>query len=639
VPAPKPRAAPAAPDAFADGTPDVTDPLLWLLLMVPIALGVPALALTGLLDSGLGLGFGVAVLLAWLHVALSWALRPRQALARRARELAPAGAGGGDWAQIDACLDTLSRQREAGRARIHDLEAELHRALGAAESAAVAKRAFLANIGHELRTPLNVIVGMTRLSLKLAKLPQQREHLLRADRATQGLLTLINNLMDLAKLETGELQLLHCSFAISDLLAQLSAACEDEASGKGLVLRTEVGPGVPPVLTGDPDRLHQVLGNLLDNAIRFTDAGEIVLGCMLVETDLALARVRFEVRDTGIGMPVEEQQTMFELFRQGDTSLARRHAGSGLGLGLCYRLVAAMGGELTLDSKPGVGSSLRFELALGQLNPVPAAKQTTVLTRTSDRGFSGSRGRHPQPAPPPVQRESGLGDPRPGGNGRLLRRLSSRFRLDHRTFVEDYGSLHAAGDRFGAARLARALESAAASLGAPELREAASRLALKRRADDDPTLELQRVSRLLHGLLTAIDRELAAAPRDASRPPPHPGLVNTEDTPAATDGADATRIDDVDPAPVADTVLDAAAAERRRAAVVAAIQQVANLLADFDAAAINAFVPLQAGLSGLVADSRLEALCDAINGFDFATGASLLRGIAAELDIPIKEQG
>jgi len=465
---------------------------------VPVALGVPVLARSGLLASPLGQVLAITVLAGLLNAAFELVVRPRRRLARRARQLAPGGAcAGGDWAQIDTCLSALGRQRETDRARIRELEARLHRAQ-AAKCADTAKRAFLANIGHEIRTPMPVIVGMTRLSLKLATLPQQREHLLRADRAAQGLLTQISNLLDLVKLETGELRLVRSGFAAGDLLAQLVAAAAEQAAGKGLHLHTELDPRVPSALVGDADRLHQVLANLLDNALKLTDAGEVVLSCQLVsEAPAAEACVRFEVRGTGIGIPTDKQHTLFELFRQGDTSLTRRHGGSGLGLGLCYRLVQVMGGELRLDSHLDTGSSVYFELRLGVPGRAPTPPEPTVTAAHHDWPTRSG------------QIDLGTTRVRPRGSGRMLRRVLTRFKLDHGDFVTDYSSLHAVGDRFGAAQLARALQSAAASLGALGLREAASRLAHKRRADDDPSLDVLRVGRLLEGLMAEIDQRLA----------------------------------------------------------------------------------------------------------------------------------
>jgi signal transduction histidine kinase/HPt (histidine-containing phosphotransfer) domain-containing protein len=596
---------------------DMTDSLLRLLLVLPVALGLPALARTGLLDSTPGQVLGVAALSGLLFLAFEVAVHPRRKLARRARQLAPGGAcDGDDWTRIGSCLGALGRQREADRARIRELEARLHRAQAAAECADTAKRAFLANIGHEIRTPMNVIVGMTRLSLKLATLPQQREHLLRADRAAQGLLTQISNLLDLVKLETGEFRLVRSGFAVGDMLAQLTATAAEQATGKGLCLRSELDPRVPSALVGDPDRLHQVLANLLDNALKFTDAGEVVLSCELIRSADAGAQLRFEVRDSGIGIPADKQHTLFELFRQGDTSLTRRHGGSGLGLGLCYRLVQVMGGELRLDSKPDIGSSFHFEVPLSLPGHAPARQHPAAAVA----------GRRP---PAAEQMDLGTTRVRLHGSSRLLRRLLTRFKLDHGDFVADYSSLHAVGDRFGAAQLARALASAAASLGALELREAASRLALKRRAEDDPSLDVRRVSHLLRGLLAEIDRrltELAADAPAADDAEDGTGAAAHRNDGAAADGATADRPQrapmpgrgDADP----------------EAAVGALLRQVSRLLADFDAAAVNAFVPLEEQLIDLVSADTVGALRNAVNGFDFATAGELLRQVAEELRIP-----
>jgi signal transduction histidine kinase len=277
----------------------VTDSLLRLLLLLPVVAGVPLLAWSGVLGSAFGVIWGTAAMAGAVYLAGSWLLRPRRALARRARQLAPGGShGGDDWAQLDACLDALGRQREQDRTRIRELEARLHRAQAAADSADTAKRAFLANVGHEIRTPMNVVVGMTRLALKQAVTAQQRDHLLRADRAAHGVLNQINNLLDVAKLEAGELRLERSAFAPGEMLSQLVAGYAEQARRKCLALRAELDPHVPAAVVGDPARLQQVLAGPTDNALKFTDSGEIVLACNLSERAGGQARLGFEVRDT-----------------------------------------------------------------------------------------------------------------------------------------------------------------------------------------------------------------------------------------------------------------------------------------------------------------------------------------------------
>jgi signal transduction histidine kinase len=587
----------------------VTDSLLRLLLLLPVVVGLPVLAWQGVLDSAAGLLAGTAALAGLVYLAALRLLRPRRRLARQARRLAPGGPyAGNEWTQISACLHALGRQREQDRARIRELEARLHRAQADAETATTAKRAFLANIGHEIRTPMNVVVGMTRLALRHASNQQQRDHLLRADRAAHGLLTQINNLLDVVKLEAGDLRLQRSAFAVGDLLEQCVAAGAERAERKGLSLRAELEPRVPAVVVGDPDRLQQVLASLMDNALKFTDSGEVVLACRLLDHADGRARLGFEVRDTGVGIGAGQREALFGLFLPGDTSLTRRHGGAGLGLRLCHRLVQAMGGSLRLESGVGLGSSFRFELLAGL--PAAPRENDTQAPAGGHAPTDAATGMHP-----------GTTRIRLRGDERMPRRVLRRFRQDHAGFVADYDALHTAGDRFGAAQLARALESAAAALGALELREAAARLALKRRAEDDPGPDLARVEHLLGGLLEAVDARLGAGTGT------QPGAVQD-----AVDAAPGDRDGDGD----GDGDGDIVAAPPQLAALAVELRSLCGLLADFDAAAINAFESLTRRLTGLVPEADVEALRSAIHGFDFATAGKLLDAIAANLDIPLK---
>jgi len=582
-----------------------------MLLLLPVVAGVPALVGTGMLAPSLGLGLAATAAAAWIHVGAGLLLAPRRRLARRTQQLLtgpPPHAD--DWSRIDAGLQALGRQRDRHRVRIRELESRLHRAQAAADRADIARRAFLANVGHEIRTPMNVVVGMTRLALKLATEPRQHDLMLRADEAAHGLLTQINNLLDVVKLEAGELHLDRGAFALGEHLSQLVATYARDAERKGIDLRVEQDPQLPRVLMGDADRLQQVLASLVDNALKFTDAGEIVIACRLSARSEGRARIGFEVRDTGIGIgiPLEQQETLFGLFRQGDTSLTRRHDGTGIGLGLCYRLVYAMGGALELESRPDLGSSFRFALdfAVPNAEQAPASEHRRQTGTTAAANGTRIRVR---------------------GNERLLRRLMGRFRLDHGDFLADWRSLREAGDRFGAAQLARALESAAASLGALELRAAARRLALKRRADDDPTAELAEIARLLDVLLAEIDQRLGEDGAEAAAAAP---LASKAD---AAETAEGVRQGSQPHQASVQAAGQDADLERRRSNLGMEINHLAGLLAEFDAAAINAFESLRERLAGLVADDALNALQSAINGFDFATAGELVQELTEDLGI------
>ncbi|NBC11923.1 MAG: hypothetical protein GVY09_00985 [Gammaproteobacteria bacterium] len=604
----------------------MTEPLLRMLLLLPVVAGVPALVGTGMLAPSLGLGLAATAAAAWIHVGAGLLLAPRRRLARRTQQLLtgpPPDAD--DWSRIDAGLQALGRQRDRNRVRIRELESRLHRAQAAADRADIARRAFLANVGHEIRTPMNVVVGMTRLALKLATEPRQHDLLLRADEAAHGLLMQINNLLDVVKLEAGELHLDRGAFALGEHLSQLVATYARDAERKGIDLRVEQDPELPRVLMGDADRLQQVLASLVDNALKFTDAGEIVIACRLSARSEGRARIGFEVRDTGIGIPPEQQEALFGLFRQGDTSLTRRHDGTGIGLGLCYRLVYAMGGALELESRPDLGSSFRFALDFAVPTPASQPAQESASAPPAPNAEQAPASGH--------RRQTGTTAGANGtrirvrGNERLLRRLMGRFRLDHGDFLADWRSLREAGDRFGAAQLARALESAAASLGALELRAAARRLALKRRADDDPAAELAEIARLLDVLLAEIDQRLGEDGAEAAAAAP---LASKADAAGTAEGVPQGSQPPQASVQAADQDADL---ERRRSDLGMEINHLAGLLAEFDAAAINAFESLRERLAGLVADDALNALQSAINGFDFATAGELVQELTEDLGI------
>lgn len=604
----------------------MAEPLLRLLLLLPVVAGVPALVGAGVLAPSLGLGLAAVSAALWIYVGAGLLLAPRRRLVRRTQQLVAGGPQhGDDWTQIDAGLQALGHQHERQRARIRELESRLHRAQAAAEHADIARHAFLANIGHEIRTPMNVVVGMTRLALKLATEPRQHELLLRADQAAHGLLSQIHNLLDVVKLEAGEAHLDRGAFALDEHLSQLVATYARDAERKGIDLRVEQDPQLPPVLVGDAERLQQALASLVDNALKFTDAGEVVIGCRLLGRSEDGARIGFEVRDTGIGISLEQQEALFGLFRHGHSSLTRRHDGTGIGLGLCYRLVYAMGGTLALDSRPDLGSRFRFELDF----PVPAAASPPAHSITSrpaaandERESAAERRREPGAAADAEGTRI-----RARGDERLLRRLMGRFRLDHGDFLADWRSLREAGNRFGAAQRARALEGAAASLGALELRAAARRLALKRRADDDPTAELADVARLLNVLLAELDQRLGEDGAEAAAAAP---LANGAATTGAADGSR----QDLQPHQARGQVgSDSADLERRRNNLGTEISHLAGLLAEFDTAALNAFESLRDQLVGLVAEDALNALESAINGFDFVTAGELMQELVEDLGI------
>ncbi|MEA2969641.1 MAG: hypothetical protein QOE78_2902 [Alphaproteobacteria bacterium] len=240
------------------------------------------------------------------------------------------------------------------------VEAELQQAKTAAESASRTKSDFLASMSHEIRTPMNAIMGISDLLAKTALSPEQDKYVQIFRRAGDNLLNLINDILDLSKVEASQLELEQTGFSLNDLLEKVTEMVAARASEKGLAMVYEIAPSVPNDLIGDPSRLRQVLLNLLGNAIKFTESGEVTLRVMPDANPSVPTALRFTVSDTGIGIPSEKLGRVFERFTQADSSTTRRFGGSGLGLTISRRLVELMGGRIWVESEVGKGSVFAF---------------------------------------------------------------------------------------------------------------------------------------------------------------------------------------------------------------------------------------------------------------------------------------
>ena len=244
------------------------------------------------------------------------------------------------------------------------VEAELQHAKAAAESASQTKSDFLASMSHEIRTPMNAIIAIADLLAKTPLSPEQNKYVQIFRRAGDNLLHLINDILDLSKVEASQLELERTGFSLNDLLEKVTEMVAVRAHEKGLALVCEISPKVPTDLVGDPTRLRQVLLNLLGNAIKFTESGEVALRVTPDADSSVAGALRFTISDTGIGIPGEKLGTVFERFTQADSSTTRRYGGSGLGLTISKRLVELMGGRIWVESGVGKGSVFSFAVPL-----------------------------------------------------------------------------------------------------------------------------------------------------------------------------------------------------------------------------------------------------------------------------------
>ena len=347
-----------------------------------------AVARQALLTQGALIAVGELLLSFLLLTVLGfWMTRHLADLTRASREVtagnltpAPVNEGPDELGQLGAAFNAMSR---AVRERV----VELTQAKESAEQANRAKSEFLANMSHEIRTPMNGIMGMTELVLDSSLSAQQREHLEVVKTSTESLLVVINDILDFSKIEAGKLSLEHYVFDLPQLLEQTLKPLAVRAQQKMLTLGSELSPGLPERVRGDPGRLRQVLTNLVGNAIKFTSQGGITVGVQGTDS----SQLHFWVRDTGIGIAAEKQESIFEAFTQADNSTTRHYGGTGLGLTISSNLVLLMGGRIWLESQARQGSTFHFTVQLEAVPELaaPAAAPSAAPAAAPVNGASG----------------------------------------------------------------------------------------------------------------------------------------------------------------------------------------------------------------------------------------------------------